>query len=95
MVLNKTNSSVLAAAYGDDTAAWLGKGVEIWTEPTMFQGKVVAGIKVAPVIPSAAAGNGAAVTSAHLSPSLPNAALGIATARSTTPAGDLDEDIPF
>jgi hypothetical protein len=48
LVLNKTNGMVLAAAYGDDTAAWLGRSIEVWKEPVQFQGKIVQGVRTAP-----------------------------------------------
>ena len=48
LVLNKTNSLILAAAYGDNTDAWLNQQVVVWTEPTHYQGRVVPGIKIAP-----------------------------------------------
>jgi hypothetical protein len=48
LVLNKTNSLILASAYGDDTDAWLDKQVEVWAEATHFQGRMVKGIRLAP-----------------------------------------------
>jgi hypothetical protein len=48
VVLNKTNSTMLASVYGDNTDHWTGKPVELWAENVMFQGKLVPGIKVAP-----------------------------------------------
>jgi hypothetical protein len=48
VVLNKTNSMVLTAAYGDETDAWIGKGVEIWAEPVKLHGESVPGLKVQP-----------------------------------------------
>jgi hypothetical protein len=46
IVLNKTNSMTLAAAFGDDTDAWAGKSVVVWSEPTTFAGKRVQGIRI-------------------------------------------------
>jgi hypothetical protein len=48
IVLNKTNATVLAEAFGDDTDKWGGKSVVIHTMPTSFQGKTVQGIRIRP-----------------------------------------------
>jgi len=102
LVLNKTNAGILASMYGDDTASWAGKSIEIWKEPTQFQGRIVPGIKLAAAAPPLAggiplpappprAGNGAAasmgVADGHTVP-LP---AGMPAATST----DLDDEIPF
>jgi len=50
LVLNKTNSLILASAYGDDTDGWLDRQVEVWAEPTQYQGRVVPGIRLAPAV---------------------------------------------
>jgi hypothetical protein len=49
LVLNKTNSFVLVAAWGDDTDAWRGKSVEIFTRPVFVSGRQVEGIAVEPL----------------------------------------------
>lgn len=48
MVLNKTNAMMIADGYGGDTDLWIGKSVELFTEKTQFQGKIVDGLRVRP-----------------------------------------------
>jgi hypothetical protein len=81
LVLNKTNSLILASAYGDDTDAWLNRQVEIWSEPTQYQGKIVQGIRLAP------ASNGAGPAIAMPPPAKPQA--------SAASAPIIDDAIPF
>jgi hypothetical protein len=47
-VLNKRNSLILASAFGDDTDAWINRIIELWSEPTTFDGNPTLGIMVAP-----------------------------------------------
>lgn len=58
--LNKTNTLVMVAAYGDDYGQWPGKPIEIWAENVPFQGKLVPGLKVQPA-PNTGNGNGQAI----------------------------------
>ena len=46
MVLNATNRSTLVWLFGDEADAWIGKEIELFTEPVTFKGKVSAGLKV-------------------------------------------------
>ena len=46
LVLNKTNSNNIAAAYGDDTDDWAGRELVIYPAMTDFQGKTVPCIRV-------------------------------------------------
>ena len=46
LVLNRTNSNVIADAYGDETADWEGKPVEVFPTQVEFKGKLVDGIRV-------------------------------------------------
>ena len=46
LVLNKTNANTVADAYGDDTAAWEGRSVEIFPTPVEYKGKMVDGIRL-------------------------------------------------
>ncbi len=46
LVLNKTNATVIAAAYGDDTDNWTGKAIEIYPTVVDFKGKLVDGIRL-------------------------------------------------
>lgn len=53
-VLNKTNTSILIDAMGDETDAWSGQVVELYSEKVSFGGKIVDGLKVRmPVAPAA------------------------------------------
>lgn len=70
MVLNKTNASNIAGAYGDDTDDWQGAEVELFEAQVDFQGKTVPAIRIripprppaqrqaAPARPQAPVGNG-------------------------------------
>jgi hypothetical protein len=106
LVLNKTNGLMLAAAYGDDTAAWIGQAIEVWAEPVQFQGKIVQGVKVAASLlrPQAAAiplagpasPNGAAPSStAPAAPAPSSAAPPPGGPTWSGPGSDLDDEIPF
>lgn len=45
--LNKTNATVLAGHFGDDTDQWLGKEIILFVDPYVpFAGKVVPGIRI-------------------------------------------------
>ena len=46
LVLNKTNSNVIAESYGDETAGWEGKPVEVYPTQVEFKGKTVDGIRL-------------------------------------------------
>ena len=91
LVLNKTNGLILASAYGDDTNAWPGQAVEVWAEPVQFQGRMVQGIKLAPMI-APSAGNVTGHQATHAVAAFP----AVARARSAQATSSVDEDdIPF
>ena len=46
LVLNKTNASMLASAYGDETTEWHNHKVKLVVEKVSFQGRIVDGIRV-------------------------------------------------
>jgi hypothetical protein len=46
MVLNKTNASNIAAAYGDETDDWKGQPIVLFEAMVDFQGKTVAAIRL-------------------------------------------------
>ncbi len=46
LVLNKVNSMEIASWYGDDTAAWVGQAVELYSTTTFFSGRQVPCIRV-------------------------------------------------
>jgi hypothetical protein len=48
IVLNKTNATNIAAAYGPDTDDWTGQPVTLFTTWVDFQGKSVPAIRVRP-----------------------------------------------
>jgi len=47
LILNRTNSTVLASLFGDETDEWGGKWIELRTEKVNFQGAMVDGVRVA------------------------------------------------
>lgn len=51
MVIGKTVGKTIAAMYGNDTAAWLGKRITIYPGTTEFGGETVDCIRVRPGIP--------------------------------------------
>ena len=53
LVLNKTNASTLVSAFGDDTDAWSGRTVELFTVPVNFNGRTYDGVRVRAVEGSA------------------------------------------
>lgn len=48
VVLNKTNATNIAGAYGDDTDSWIGQPVVLFSVWTDFQGKSVQAIRIRP-----------------------------------------------
>ncbi len=46
LVLNVTNANTITKVYGDDTANWAGKPVEIYPTQTEFKGDMVDAIRV-------------------------------------------------
>lgn len=53
MVLNITNTKIIAGLYGFDTAAWIGKRITIFPTKTNFGNDVVDCIRVSPEAPAA------------------------------------------
>ena len=49
LVLNKTNASILAEAFGPDTDSWTDKAITLRTEKVSFGGRMTNGIRVAAV----------------------------------------------
>lgn len=54
LVLNKTNANTLASLFGNDTDAWIGKAVYLFTTEVDFQGKQVLSIRVRMKLPKQA-----------------------------------------
>ena len=53
VVLNKTNGSMIASLYGDDTDMWAGKEIEVFPDKTPFQGQIVDCLRVRGIAPVA------------------------------------------
>ncbi len=77
--LNRTNSLILADAFGDEIEPWVGRAIEVWSGPTEFEGNPTTGMMVAP-----AASNGAGTNVIAMpAPAKPSG------------GGDLDDEVPF
>ncbi len=50
LVLNLTNYETIAAAYGEETAAWRGKKVTLYGDRAQFAGKIVPCIRIRPPV---------------------------------------------
>ena len=48
IILNKTNAKSIAALYGDESGAWIGKRVKLVTVWTEYAGKPVQAIRIVP-----------------------------------------------
>lgn len=46
LVLNRTNATVLTDAFGDDTDAWMGKSIQLYSEKVFFQGQMKDGLRL-------------------------------------------------
>lgn len=46
VVLNRTNASLIAHFYGQDTDQWIGKEIELFTDMVPFQGRMVEALRV-------------------------------------------------
>ena len=46
LILNKTNSLMLAAFLGSETTGWPGHKIELFAEAVAFQGKIVQSVRV-------------------------------------------------
>jgi len=46
LVINKTNGSLLAAWFGDDTDQWTGREIEIYADKAPMQGRIVDCLRV-------------------------------------------------
>jgi len=53
LMLNKTNAFEIAAAYGEETDAWIGREIEVFPSTTMYQGRSTPCIRVRPVLTAA------------------------------------------
>ena len=80
MIVNKTNWSTIAQAYGDESDAWTGKPVILFAMNTSFQGRPTQGLRVRIPVDQPAGDTPAFAAE----PAQPVAA-----------ADDLDDSIPF
>jgi len=46
LVLNKTNATLIADSYGDDTDRWQGKKIILYPDKTQFNGRIVPCLRV-------------------------------------------------
>jgi arabinogalactan endo-1,4-beta-galactosidase len=84
VVLNKTNSTNIAIAYGDETDEWTGKEVILFEAMVDFQGRSVAAIRIRP--PAA---------KDRPKPALKVASTPAQAQPSENPAAPFDDNIPF
>lgn len=99
VVLNKTNTQQLIAAYHNDYSLWPGQTIEVWAQNVTFQGRTVPGIRIRPV-PRSNGGSMPAPDMAGAVPAGPISAAAVAGLPpiAAPPAADppsLDDEIPF
>ena len=82
LVLNKTNAGNISYMYGDESDAWIGKQVELFTTIVPFQGRQVPAIRIAP--PAGVSMEGAKEPDGRPTLNAPPAQ-----------SSDLDDEIPF
>lgn len=102
LVLNKTNSYVIAETYGPETDAWVGQRIQLFDALVDFQGRQVAAIRVR--IPKAAARPAAAIA-APIDADVPmngvdheHSGIPQRTPRAPAvrlPSASIDDEIPF
>jgi hypothetical protein len=88
LVLNRVNNRTIRGAYGDDTAGWVGKIVELYPTEAEFRGKLGPALRVRTA--SKQAGNGQAVEPELVEQPKPSA-----TVQQSPLAEDLEDEIPF
>jgi len=49
LVLNKTNATTIAQAFGDDTEGWCGREIVLFETPVTFEGNTMPSIRVRPL----------------------------------------------
>jgi len=73
MVLNKTNAMALEVDFGPETNSWIGQKVAIFTQPVMFSGRQVRGLRLRAVFePVPQAGSALAQTNPDPRPTPPD-----------------------
>ena len=71
LVLNKTNGNMIKNSYGEDVNSWIGKRVELHSEPVSFQGRVVNAIRIRIPAPPQGPPASAETVAASQSPTAP------------------------
>jgi hypothetical protein len=92
-VLNKTNSKVIAAAYGDDTDDWAGRPLILFSATVDFRGDMVEAIRVRIPKPPAAKPKADKISTGPLKPT-PAEAIEEDT-ENPAPADDMSDEVPF
>jgi hypothetical protein len=98
LVLNKTNRTVLRDAFGDDTAAWVGKVIVVYPDTTPFGGKIVPCLRVRILPPKQATGNGqqtAASSKSGTKEGLDRFADNAKPKQPPPAEDDFDDEVPF
>lgn len=93
VVLNKTNATAIAQAYGNETDKWRGQAAEVFPSMTMFNGQNVACIRMRPFYPTAEGTPGAAPAPAP-SPS-PSPSPRTVPGSIGNNGVDLNDEVPF
>ena len=89
LVLNVTNANTITKVYGDDTANWAGKPIEIYPTQTEFRGDMVDAIRVR--VPDVEPRS----TSAPVTPPAPGAAAPMADDNLDDELNDDISDLPW
>ena len=94
LILNKTNTRILAVLFGPNSDNWMGKQIVAYNDPTVgYAGQMTGGVRLRVATPAAPA------FVSQLTPAqLKEVAAAYARAQSGTPAdpmADLESDVPF
>lgn len=100
LVLNKTNSLTIAAAYGDEMMAWIGRQIVVFPAMDRMAGEMKPCIRVRPVFSNAAAAPAPAPARESPPPASgwanPHNAGPLPPARQpAAPLADFDDSVPF
>jgi len=73
-ILNKTNTTALAASFGSNSELWIGRQVLVRTEQAMYQGRMVPGLRFYPAQQQAVAAAAPPVPPPQPIPAMPQPA---------------------
>ncbi len=93
LVLNVTNANTITKVYGDDTANWTGKPIEIYPTQTEFRGDMVDAIRVR--VPDAEPSATTAAVPPAAPPPAPTAAAPMADDNLDAELNDDLKDLPW